>query len=117
MKASLALSSLVLLLLLPTTSTEAAGWSTPGYVERIEVVKGNGLIVIADFDNVNSCTAATGFWVRFDHPQYDEIYALMLTAITAQLQVQPYFRTCEAVGWHGGTWNVVTGADAVYLLR
>lgn len=117
MKALLALSLLILSLLLPTTGTKASGWSAPGYVERIEVVKAKGLVVIGDFDNVNGCTAATGFWVKFDHPQYDQIYSLMLTAVTAQLQVQPYFTTCEAIGWHAGTWNVVTGAGAVYLLR
>lgn len=117
MKALLALPVILLLLLVPTTSTDAFGWSTPGYVDRVEVVRGNGLIVLGDFENVNGCTATTGFWVKFDHPQYEEIYALMLTAIAAQLRVQPYFDGCEAIGWHGGTWNVVTAAGAVYLLR
>lgn len=117
MKSSLALLLTLQLLLLPAASTEARGWSTPGYVDRIEVVRGNGLIVFGDFENVNDCTATTGFWVKFDHPQYDEVYALMLTAMTAQLRVQPYFDGCEALGWHAGTWNVVTGAGAVYLLR
>ena len=106
----------ILFLLLPATTVEASGWATPGYVEKIEVVRGDGLVVFGSFDNVNGCTATTGFWVKLDHPQYDEIYALMLTAMTTRLRVQPHLRGCEAIGWHGGTWNVVNGTSAVYLL-
>ena len=117
MKALLASVVSISFLLLPATTAEASGWATPGHVQKIEVVRGDGLVVFGNFDNVNNCTATTGFWVKFDHPQYDEIYALMLTAMTAQLRVQPHLRGCEAIGWHAGTWNVVTGTSAVHLLR
>ncbi len=116
MKAVFALFLSVSLLLLPATSTEAAGWSPPGAVTKIEIVRGQGLVVFGSFDNVNSCTATSGFWVKYDHPQYDEIYALMLTAMTSGLRVQPYLGGCEAIGWHAGSWNIVDPNGAVYLL-
>ena len=98
-----------------STLASSAGMGSIGTVTKLEVVRGQGVVVFGSFGNPNSCSHDAGFWIKIDHPQYAELYSMALTAMTAGMRLQPYLRACEAIGWHGGMWNVVTGADAMYL--
>ena len=101
--------------LLACSTANAAGWGSWGTVNRVEVVRGQGFVVWGSFGNPNTCTNTSGFWVKIDSTQYDELYSMALTALVAGLPLLPYLRDCETLGWHSGTWNVVTGNDAVYV--
>ena len=98
-------------------NAHAYGWGDWGEVTRIEVIRANGLLIFGDFGNVNSCTSDTAIFLRIDHPQYKELYSMMLTAMTTGFEIRPYLRECQSFGWHSGTYNTVTGSDAIYLKR
>ena len=115
MRTNLSVRLCLALVILASSAANAAGYGTWGTVNRVEVVRGQGFVVWGSFGNPNSCTNSNGFWVKIDSTQYDELYSMALTALVSGLQLQPYLRECGTIGWHGGTWNVVTGSDAVYI--
>ena len=103
------------LFLAPFSGIQAAGWSTIATVDRIEIVRGQGAIVFGAFGNPSSCTEDMGFWIKIDHPQYKELYSMAMTAMTSGQRLQPYLSACESIGWHGGTWNVLSAADSMNM--
>ena len=107
---------IALLTTLLTPGLYASGFATSVKPVKIEVVRGQGVMVFGEFGNPNNCTAATGFWIKIEHPQYEEMYSMALTAMTAGMRLQPYLRECDSIGWYGGTWNTVTGLDSMSLL-
>lgn len=107
---------IALLTILLRPESYASGLGTAAKPVKIEVVRGQGVMVFGEFGNPNNCSSAIGFWIKFEHPQYEEMYSMALTAMTAGMRLQPYLRECDSIGWYGGTWNTVTGADAMSLL-
>lgn len=102
---------LVVMLLISSTATYAGGygaWATP---TRIDVERGNGFMFYGAFGNPNNCSSNTRFYVPISHPQYEQIYALVLAAFTSGKQVLPYFDKCDPVMWYSAatvTYNYVT---------
>ena len=108
-------------LLVCSAAVIAGGWTTysassnAGKIEWVEVVRAQGFLVSGDFGNPANCEVAGRIWVPIDHPQYDQLYSMVLTAFTSGKKIQAHAAECTAIGWHGGTYNTLTGAGAMYL--
>jgi hypothetical protein len=94
-----------------------AGMTDSAIPTRIDIVHGLGFTVHGDFGNPSGCTISDRIFVKIDNPQYDQIYAAALTALSAKLHVEAYINTvdCEYISWYGATYNVVENA-AFYIL-
>ncbi len=107
----------VALLTLICEGAIAVGWGGWGEVTQVEVVRGQGFLIFSSFTNVNSCTRDDGYLVAIDHPQYEQLYSMALSAMAAGWQLQPHFHECRSIGWHTGTYNTVTSGGAIFARR
>ncbi len=95
----------------------AAGWTSQVSPTTVEVARGQGFFVFGAFGNPSSCTATGAFWVSINHPQYEMLFSLVTTAIVSGKTIKAYSHQCATPGWHGGTYNEVTGNGAIYLYQ
>jgi hypothetical protein len=97
----------------------AGGWTTydgtSGNVEFVEVVRAQGFLIKGSIGNPANCSVNDHLWVAIDHPQYDQLYSTALAAFMGGKKIQAYAHTCTEIGWHGGSFNTLTGAGSMYL--
>jgi hypothetical protein len=97
----------------------AGGWTTygedSGSVEFVEVVRAQGFLVKGKFGDPAECGTLDHLWVGADHPQYDQLYSTALAAFMSGKKIQAYAHTCTEIGWHGGSYNTLTGAGSMYI--
>ena len=85
-------------------------WAVP---TQIDIERANGVMVYGSFGNPAGCTIANRFYIKKDHPQYEKIYAALLTAYTAKKRIRAYIHGCEPVTWYSvstTTYNVLGGS-------
>lgn len=102
--------------LLLSFDASAGGWTNWAVPTQIDVERGGGFMVYGSFGNPNTCTISDRIYVQISHPQYDEIYSLVLAAIAAQQEIRLYCHTCQPVPWYSvpaTTYNHVTSGGAV----
>ena len=107
-----------LLLISVNFLVEAAGWANPAVPSHIEIERGGGFMVHGAFGNAGECTIANKFYVNSDHPQYDKVYSMILTAYIAKKKIKPYINSCGAVTWHSissVTYNIMSKSGAIYI--
>ena len=97
----------------------AGGWTTydsnNGNVEFVEVVRAQGFMVQGTFGNPAGCTVSNQLWIPIEHPQYDHLYSMALAAFMSGKKIQAYAHNCTEIGWHGGSYNTLSGAGSLYL--
>ena len=106
-----------LVLLLFSTTSIAGGWSHWASPTQVDVERGNGIMVYGAFGNPSECGLSDRFYIPKTHPEYDKIYAVVLTAFTAQKELRVYSHNCGKVGWYTANataFNFV-GDGAVYI--
>ncbi|MDM3869729.1 hypothetical protein QSV34_00035 [Porticoccus sp. W117] len=112
---------LAVLLTLVSFAVLAGGWThysasdSKGTIENIEVIRAQGFMIFGDLGDPADCGRDGYLWVAFDHPQYEQLYSMALTAFTAGKKIQAYAHSCTDVGWHGGSFSTLTGAGGMYI--
>lgn len=104
-------------LCLASFSSLAGGWTNWAVPTRLDVERGNGVMIYGNFGNPSQCTNEGRVYIPVSHPQYDKVYALLLAAFTANKQVLLYSHSCDSVLWYTNesvTYNIV-GHGAVNI--
>ena len=91
------------------------GWTSAAMVEHIEIIRSQGFQIKGAFGNPSQCTVANYVFVAINHPQYDQLLATATAAFLAGKQLKIYSHTCTTYGWHGGSYNELTGDGSMYL--
>lgn len=97
----------------------AGGYTAIGTPTQVEVVRGDGFLVHGPFGNPGAtpCDVPDRIWVARAHPQYQELLATALTALSSGMKLQGYSHVCTNVAWFGVTLNEVTGSSSLTLVR
>jgi len=98
----------------------AGGWSNAAVPQRVDIERGNGLMIYGAFGNSGSCVVTDAIYVKIDHPQYKQIYASVMTALVSKLKIQAYVGTCESVSWYSlpsVTYNIADLSSAVNVMN
>lgn len=111
----LRLISIFALSLVSVTSFAGAfsNWAVP---TRVDLERGNGVMVYGEFGNVGDCVITNRVYIPNSHPEYDNAYAMVLAAFTAGKEVNFYIDQCLSVGWYtqaSNTFNATT--KTVYI--
>ncbi|UTW45820.1 hypothetical protein KFE80_02605 [bacterium SCSIO 12696] len=99
----------------------AGGWTTysssdtKGSIENIEVIRAQGFMIFGELGDPANCGNTGYLWVAINHPQYEQLYSMALTAFTAGKKIQAYAHSCTDVGWHGGSFSTLGGAGGMYI--
>jgi hypothetical protein len=96
----------------------AGGWTGWAVPTRVDVVRSEGLMVYGSFGNPGGCTVSDQFFVAINHPQYNQIYATLMTAMIAGRQIMAYSMECDSQTWYSvptTTYNTVTLGSAVNM--
>ena len=100
----------------PTNAMTA--WTEKAVPTEIESVRGQGFLIIGAFgNNGTACAAGDTIWVAITHPQYDQLYSMAISAMLSGKKLWGYAHQCTSYGWHGGTYNEITGAGALRIVR
>lgn len=86
--------------------------------QRVDIVRGEGFMVFGAFANPSGCTVPDTFFVTISHPQYKEMYAMVMTAISTGRQVMTYSAECDPLTWYSvptTTYNVVSIGAALNM--
>lgn len=105
-------------LCLASFSSIAGGWTNWAVPTRLDVERGNGVMVYGNFGNPSQCTNQGRVYIPINHPQYDKIYALLLSAFTANKEALLYSNSCGSVSWFANdsvTFNIVSVSGAVNI--
>lgn len=115
-KAGLRVALLTLAVAGTWSVVHAGGWTNWATPTEVDVVREDGLMVYGAFGNPAGCTVANQFLVAWGTAQYSQIYAALLTALTAGRQIQVYAGSCAPAAWYSvssTTYNTVTTSEAV----
>lgn len=87
---------LALSLMSAVCNAEYGTWGTP---TSASLILNKGLKVQGNFGNPNSCERANTIFVSTGHPQYDQIYSMVMTAFASGRRLRFEVRKCAVVGW------------------
>ena len=65
------------------------------------------------FGNPDGCSESDQFFVAMSHPQYNQIYAAIMVAMSSGRQIMAYAESCGAVTWYNPasiTYNTVSSS-------
>ncbi|MFT5084351.1 MAG: hypothetical protein ACI9Y1_002405 [Lentisphaeria bacterium] len=77
-------------------AAEYSDWAAPNQVSLVGSI---GFRVIGSFGATYSCEIADQVFVSVNHPQYQEIYSMALSAFAAQKRIRFEVRKCGVIGW------------------
>ena len=101
-----------------TSGTVHAGGNTSwGIPTEVDVVRNEGIMVYGAFGNPNGCTVADRFFVPIGHTQYNQIYALVTTAMVAGTKIMAYVDQCAPETWYSvtsTTYNYLDPCCTIY---
>jgi hypothetical protein len=112
------LAPLLVVTMLMATSVNASGFSAAAIPTRIDVVRSEGFMVFGAFGNGAGCTVGNQFFVKIDHPQYKQLYALAVSAYLGKQKIAGYVDVCEAVTWYAApstTFDVVSAGSTLMI--
>lgn len=95
----------------------AGGWTNKAVPTSVEIVRSQGFMITGKFGNPAECSRADYLWVAIEHPQYDALYSMALSALNAGKRLRGYSHKCEEIGWHGGSFNSVRSYGAMYVFK
>lgn len=96
----------------PCFAGNFTSWAVP---TRVDVVRNEGVMVYGSFGNANGCTVADQFFIPVGHAQYNQIYALLMTALASGMAVQAYVDQCAAQDWYTVPSNTMDPCCSIYL--
>ena len=112
--------SVTLLLFFMSCQSIAGGWSNAATPTRIDIERGGGLMIYGGFGNPGNCVVSGRIYIEIDHPQYEQVYAMVLMAYASGKKIQAYSHHCKPVGWYSvtsTTYNVVAPYGAVNIMN
>ncbi|MDT3334953.1 hypothetical protein Q4Q49_06535 [Shewanella sp. SP1S1-7] len=83
-----------------SSSVYAGGFTSAATPIRVDIVQGQGVLVYGAFGNPAACTVTDKIFILKSHPQYEQIYAAILTAFASGKKVQAYIHGCKPVAWY-----------------
>jgi hypothetical protein len=104
-----------ILAMLTSSIAYGGGWTSTAPVDHVEIIRGQGFQINASFGNPSSCSVPNSIFVSINHPQYDQLLSVSLAAFMGGKKLRIYSHQCVSYGWHGGTYNELTGAGSMYL--
>ena len=109
------LKKLLIAIFITSMPAYAGGWTKTASVIDIEIIRAQGFQIRGEFGNPSECSNANSIFVAVDHPQYEHILSVAMTAFMGNKKLQAYSHKCVEYGWHGGSYNQLTGAGSLYL--
>ncbi len=104
-------------MLVLSNASLARGWTNTATVKDVEIIRSQGFQITGDFGNPSECVAGDSVFISIDHPQYDQLLSLSLSAFMADKKLRIYSHECADYGWHGGTHNELTVGGAMYIKK
>jgi hypothetical protein len=104
---------LSLVFLLMSSTSLAGAWTTWAVPVRVDVVRSDGIMVYGTFGNPDGCSESDQFFVAMSHPQYNQIYATVMMAMSSGRQIMAYAESCAAETWYNPasvTYNTVSSS-------
>ncbi len=89
-------------------------WAVP---TQVDVVRNEGIMVYGTFGNPNGCTESDRFFVPMGHAQYNQIYALVTTAMITGTKIMAYVDQCAPETWYSvttTTYNYLDPCCSIY---
>jgi hypothetical protein len=116
MKIRLKLALLLLAsILLPVEVVHAVpAFGTAATPARIDATVYGGFMVFGAFGNAASCSVNDQYFVRDTHPQFKQIYTMVLLAMATGQKITFFAHGCEPVLWYSVptiTYNAVTSGS------
>ena len=112
---------LLLLFLMSFADTvEAGSWSQTAEPTRIDIERGNGVMIYGAFGNPNECSTSNKVFIEKSHPQYDKVYAMVLAAFASNKKLRIHIHCCKPVTWYAvneTTFNTLTSAGAINIIK
>ncbi|MBE0380411.1 DUF5992 family protein [Pseudoalteromonas prydzensis] len=111
---------LLLFLIFFTSSVKAGNWSQTAEPTRIDIERGNGVMIYGAFGNAGECSTSNKVFIEKSHPQYDKVYAMVLAAFASNKKLRIYIHSCKPVTWYAvkeTTFNTLTSAGAINILK
>ncbi len=93
----------------------AGGWTKKAALEDIEIIRNQGFQIKGEFGNPSNCTVSNTIFVSVEHPQYQHLLAVSLSAFMGNKKLYIYSHSCIEYGWHGGSYNQLTNAGSMYI--
>ena len=109
--------ALLFLVLINSQTILAGGWSNQATISKLELVRGQGVAIFGNFGNPAGCTQSYAWWINKNHPQYDKLYSMLMAAMLSDKKIRGYAHGCEEFGWHGGSFNTISGPGALYMIK
>lgn len=98
----------------PSYAGAFSNWAVP---TRIDLERGNGVLVYGEFGNAGDCVITNKVYIPESHPQYDKAYAMVLAAFTAGKEVVFYIDQCLPVGWYAQASNTFNATTKTVYIR
>lgn len=102
------------------TFAEAGSWSQTAEPTRIDIERGNGVMIYGAFGNAGECSTSNKVFIEKSHPQYDKVYAMVLAAFASNKKLRIYIHSCKPVTWYAvkeTTFNTLTSAGAINIIK
>jgi hypothetical protein len=104
---------LSLAFLLMSSASIAGAWTAWAVPVRVDVVRSDGIMVYGSFGNPDGCSESDQFFIATTHPQYNQIYAAVMVAMSSGRQIMAYADSCAAEAWYNPasvTYNTVSSS-------
>jgi|GEM_PF-4964909 len=95
----------------------ASDWTAAARPEKVEVIRGQGFQIEGSFGNPSECDSPNSIFVSINHPQYDQLLSVAVSAFMGGKKLRIYSHQCVIYGWHGGSYNELTAGGSMYLLN
>lgn len=100
------------LCMLASASAYAGGFSVAAVPTKVDIIRGEGIVIAGEFGNPGGCSNANFLFVRSDHPDYKQIYAAALAALVSKQKIYGYVHYCVPVLWYSVPTSTYNAIDA-----
>jgi hypothetical protein len=100
--------ALALIASIAVSSVASAGGQTnSALITKIELIRGDGMVLFGAFGNPSSfnaaCTSGDLIFVKKDHPDFKMIHTMATAAQLSGKRVYAYTHVCDYLTWYTGT--------------
>lgn len=93
-----------------SASAFAGGFSVAAVPTKIDIIRGEGIMIAGEFGNPGECSNGNYLFVKASHPDYKQIYAAALAALVSKQKIYGYVHYCVPVLWYSvatSTYNAI----------
>ncbi|RYV04097.1 hypothetical protein SOPP22_01460 [Shewanella sp. OPT22] len=98
-------------------SADAGGWSSYAVPTGIDIERSGGFMVYGRFGNAGNCSVGDKLYIKKEHPQYQAVYSMILSAYLSKKKIQAYVHSCAVIGWYtaNDTFNIVEPRSSISI--